>query len=60
MGARAPVCTRCGHPADLGLRPDFCIRCAKWLLRRALAYEWVLLAGMASGRGTLVVAVGRN
>jgi hypothetical protein len=60
MSAPAPPCTKCGQPADIRLRPDLCIPCAKWLLRRALAYEWVLLAGMAPDRGTLVVAVGRN
>jgi hypothetical protein len=60
MDAPASPCTKCGHPADIGLRPDLCIRCAKWLLRRALAYEQVLLAGMVPDRGTLVVAVGRN
>ena len=58
--APAPPCSRCGHPADIRLRPDLCIRCAKWLLRRALAYEQVLLAGMAPDRGALAVTVGRN
>jgi len=58
----APVraCTRCGQPAEKDLRPDLCIPCAKALLRRALAYESVLVAGITADRSTLAVSVGRN
>ncbi len=60
MSAPARVCKRCGHPADQRLRPDLCTRCAKGLLRRALAYESVLLSGITPDRRTLAVTVGRN
>ena len=47
-------------PAEDDLRPDLCGRCARALLRRAQAYESVLVAGLSPDRSTLAVTVGRN
>ncbi|HYR62708.1 MAG TPA: hypothetical protein VET24_08795 [Actinomycetota bacterium] len=60
MNGPARACIRCGQPAERDLRPDLCIPCAKALLRRALAYESVLLAGFTPDRSALAVSVGRN
>jgi NMD protein affecting ribosome stability and mRNA decay len=54
------VCTKCGQPAEDDLRPDLCGRCARALLRRAQAYESVLVADLSPDRSTLAVTVGRN
>lgn len=60
MSSPTRICTKCGQPAATDLRPDLCLRCAKALLRRGLAYESVLLAGFTPDRSVLSVTVGRN
>jgi hypothetical protein len=52
-------CARCGSP-DVQARLRVCVACGKDLVRRVVAYESVLVTGLASDRAVLAVHVAKN
>ena len=52
-------CARCGSP-DVRVPLRVCVACGKDLVRRVLAYESVLVTGLASDRTALAVRVAKN
>jgi hypothetical protein len=52
-------CARCGSP-DVQARLRVCVACGRDLVRRVVAYESVLVTGLAPGRTALAVRVAKN